>query len=150
MVPRIRAAIHANKPPLMFILEDPKHEWGKWDIRLAKAYELNQDITNGGVPIYWDRSERVAFEVGSFVSKSKAALDRAEEKASKGKTKNYGKVFYPIPKTIDGGPLPTLEEYLEEMRENRAGRAGSQWDTSVDRHSPYSNADWKPPEEPLN
>lgn len=108
----------------MFILEDPKHEWGKWDFRLVKGLEIHDEMIVGGVPIYWDRSDRVRFEVGTYTSKSKQALDRAEEKARKSKNSNHGKVYYPIPKTTDGGPLPTLEEWLAERAEKAAMSAG--------------------------
>lgn len=130
MVSRLEAAALAGQPPLMFILEDPEHtKWGKWDIRLAKALQLRNDLLQGGVPMYWDRSDRVRFEVDSYISKSKAAVERAEEKESK-KTKGqkaYGKVFYPKPVTVDGGPLPTLEEFQEEMRERAARTRPPQW-----------------------
>jgi len=113
-------------PPLAFIFESPKHEWGMWDIRLAKAVEIYDNIMTGGVPIYWDRSDRVTFTTGSFISKSKAALDRAEEKAREGKAKNYGKVFYPIAKSNDDNPiLPTMEEWMEEQAKKKNMSAGN-------------------------
>jgi hypothetical protein len=130
----------------MFILENPDHEWNRWDFRLTKAYELYKDLMQGGVPIYWDRSDRVAFEAGSFISKSKAALDRAEEKASAGKKKNYGKVFYPIPKTIDGGPLPTLDDFLAEQRAKKEmAKEGAKFASG---NPQFDNANWKPPASP--
>ena len=129
-------------PPLAVIFEDPEHKWNKWDFRLVKALEIYDNMTNGtGIPIYWDRADRVRFEVGSYVSKSKAALDRAEENAKKGKAKNYGKIFYAVPETVDGGPLPTLDEYLEEQATKRAERAGN---IRVRNNVPFSNADWTP------
>ena len=130
----------------MFVFEDPNHEWGKWDFRLAKALELYEDMLVGGVPIYWDRSDRVNFLTGSYTSKSKAALDRAEEKARESKNKNYGKVFYPIPKTNDGGPLPTLEEWLAEQKLKKQMSAGN----ITVGGSEFDNAHWTPPEKPLN
>lgn len=143
-MPRIRAALNVNQPPLMFIFNDPSHtEWGAWDIRLAKAYALREEMLSGGVPVYWDRSERVFFDVESYVSKSRAALDRAEERAQKGKKKNYGKVFYPVPRTIDDGPLPTLEEWLEEQRKIKE-RTTTNFRV---KDGPFSNAGWKPRQE---
>lgn len=125
----------------MFILEDASHtEYNMWDMRLVKAVELYENIRSGsGVPIYWDRSDRVVFEAESYVSKSQAALDRAEEKAANSKTKNYGKVFYPVPRTTDGGPLPTLDEWLVEQEQKRQMMAGN-----FDLGGQFSNADWKP------
>lgn len=95
------------------------------------------------MPIYWDRSDRVRFTAKSFISKSKAVLDQAEEKARDGKAKNYGKVFYPEPVTIDGGPLPTLEEYLEQEKRKRDMAAGK---VKLVDNDPFSNSGWTAPE----
>lgn len=112
-----------------------------WDSRLVMGLRIMEDMQSGtGVPLYIDRSDRVRFETGSFVSRSKAALDRAEEKAREGKSKNYGKIFYPIPVTVDGGPLPTLEEFLEEQALKREMMAGN---IHVG-DGKFSNAEWKP------
>lgn len=124
----------------MFIFENPKHEWCKWDFRLMKALELQADMLQGNIPVYWDRSDRVRFEIESYISKSRAALDRAEEKAREGKDKNYGKVFYPVPKTIDGGPLPTRDEWLEEQAKKKAMSVGKIKFTN----DPFDNAAWAP------
>ncbi len=121
VVSRIRTALSVSKPPTAFILEDPTHtEWDDWDIKLANALTLYDNLLRGSVPIYWDESDRVRFDVGTGVSKSKAAVDRreaADEKKNKdGKNPNYGVYYYPIPKTIDGGDLPTMEEWMEEKK----------------------------------
>ena len=129
----------------MFIFNDPTHqEWTRFDIILANAMRLRDDMLVGGVPIYLDRSDRVAFEVGSYISKSKAVLDRAEEKARKSKTPTYGKVLYPIPRTIDGGPLPTMEEYLEQEARKKAMSAGK---IRVGGEA-HDNSNWKPKSAP--
>lgn len=92
-----------------------------------------------GVPIYWDRSERVDFEVGIAYSKSRAVLDRAEEREMNSKTKSYGKSFYPIPRSKDGGPLPTLEEWMEEQAARKAAEAQAKANKPP---TPFSNAQW--------
>lgn len=139
----MRAAVKASRPPLSFILEDPGHkEYTVWDMRLVKGLELYEDMRSGtGVPIYWDRSDRVVFEAESYTSKSQAALDRAEEKAQNSKSKNYGKRFYAVPKTTDGGPLPTLEEFLEEQEKKRQMSLGN-----FRLGGEFSNSGWKPSE----
>lgn len=120
------------------ILDDPSREWSFWDYRLVKALIIRKDMISGtGVPIYWDQSERVRFEVNSFVSKSKRALDAAEESARKGKAKNHGKIFYPVPIAVDGGMLPTLEEFLEEQALKRQMIAGN-----IHLGGEFSNAGW--------
>lgn len=107
-----------------------------------KALVLYDAYMSGtGVPMYIDRSDRVRFDVGSYTSRSKAALDAAEEKAKKGKQKNFGKVFFPIPLTTDGGPLPTLEEFLAEQKLKEEMTAGN---IRIDPEGAFSNANWKP------
>lgn len=131
----------SNLPPLAVIFDDPDRKWTFWDTRLIKAMELHAELTAGGIPVYWDKSERVRFEVKSTVSKYKAALDRAEEKAREGEAKNYGKSFYAVPITIDGGPLPSLEEYLEQERQKKLMMKTRSAKFDVD---PFSNANWAP------
>lgn len=145
-MPRIRAAIKINKPPIGVMFGDPDAKWTKWDLRLVMALEIHDNMMQGGIPLYWDRSDRVRFEVESYVSKSKAVLDRAEAKAAEGKTKNYGKIFYVKPHTVDGGPLPTLEEFLEEQASKQRAQAGN---IRIKDNTPFSNAGWKPKDAPV-
>jgi hypothetical protein len=115
LVPRIRAALDAKVPPSAIILRDPEHtEYDAWDLKMVAAYHVYNDMMRGSIPIYWDESDRVAFDVKTGVSKSKAALDRKEEQESKKKGTRHGVYHYAVPRTIDGGPLPTLEEWAAE------------------------------------
>lgn len=131
-----------SQPPLGVLSNDPDAKWTTWDYKLVKALEIYDNMMAGGAhPMYIDRSDRVRFEVKSYVSKSKAVLDRAEEKASSSKSKNYGKILYTVPETIDGGPLPTLEEFLEEQADKRSREAGN---FRVSDKAQFGNAGWKP------
>lgn len=116
LVPRIRAALEIKQPPIAVILDDPTHtEWTPLDYKLVKAYYIRENMMVGNVPIYWDQSDRVTFSIKTGTSKSRAAIERWEKKMSEKKTKEYGKFGYPVPQTIDGGPLPTLDEWAEEQ-----------------------------------
>lgn len=120
LVSRIRAAASAGKPPLSFIFEDPRHvEYNVWDVRLSVALGVYDDMMRGSIPVYWDESDRIRFEVEKGVSKSRAALDRREAQEAKSKDPNYGVYYYAVPKVIDGGPLPTLQEWLDEKAAKR-------------------------------
>lgn len=74
-----------------------------------------QDWYRDGIPVWWDESDRVTFDAEPRTSKSRAAVDRAQEKASKGKSNPHGRYYVAKPTTIDGGPMPTREEWLEEQ-----------------------------------
>jgi hypothetical protein len=118
----LRAAVKSGQPPLAVILNDPTHkDWDEWDYKLFKAHYILQDWYRDGIPVWWDESERVIFEAKARTSKSRAAIERAQEAASKNKTPSPGRYYVAEPRTIDGGPMPTREEWGEEqtMKSNK-------------------------------
>lgn len=69
-----------------------------------------------GIPIWWDESQRVTFDIKRKTSRSRVALDSEEEKEGKRKNKTKGVYFVPVPRTNDGNPaLPTFHEWQEEQ-----------------------------------
>ena len=116
-MPRIRAALDAGVTPSAVILRDPSlKEHTRIDFKLITGYHIAEGMMRGNVPIYWDESDRVAFDVKVGKSKSRAAIELRQEQASKSKDKGYGKYYYAVARSIDGDPLPTLEEWAEEKR----------------------------------
>lgn len=99
-------------------MNDPDHkEWDEWDYKLFKAYYVLQDWYRDGIPIWWDESERVTFDAKPRVSKSRAAIERAQDAASSGKKKSVpGRYFIAEPRVMDGGELPTRDEWIEEQQ----------------------------------
>lgn len=94
-----------------------------WDYRLLKAHFIIDDWYRDGIPIWWDESDRVAFDAKARVSKSRAATERAQENATKGNKKAVpGRYFIAEPKVVDGGEFPTRAEWFEEQ-ERKAGNA---------------------------
>jgi hypothetical protein len=88
---------------------------------LITAYHILQDWYRDGIPIWWDESDRVTFDVKARYSKSRAAIERAQEKDSKKKSKQYGKYFVAEPRVMDGGDLPTLQEWIDEQDKKTPG-----------------------------
>lgn len=78
-----------------------------------------QDWYRDGIPIWWDESERVNFEAVARISKSRAAIERAQEKAGKAKTQTHGRYFVAEPHVLGGGEFPTRDEWLEEQAKKR-------------------------------
>ena len=113
----IRAAVEAGLPPKQVIFSNPKHkEYDFWDLRLLQAYYFAQDFTRNGIPVWWDESNDVVFEVKKKVSRSKAAVDRAEKRDAKGDKGSKDGVYYvPVPKTRGGAPFPTFEAWASEQ-----------------------------------
>lgn len=118
--------MEAGLPPLAVILRRPSHkEYTAWDIRLIVAYEQQEQIMRGSVPIYWDESDRVAFDVKTGISKSRRAIQQREERDSKAKGGSLpGIYYYPVARTIDGGPMPTMEEWLAERNAKQGKERG--------------------------
>jgi hypothetical protein len=104
------------------IFNDPSHkEWTVWDYKLYKAYFMKEDWYRDGIPVWWDESDRVAFDAEPRISKSRAAIEKAQEKASKAKTQTHGRYYIAKPRVIGGGELPTRDEWIQEQ-EIKSGR----------------------------
>jgi len=81
-----------------------------------KAYHFSQDFSRNGIPMWWDESDEVAFETEKRISKSAAALKRAEDaETGKDKTPPPGRYYIPIPKKIGGGKMPSFAEWKSEQ-----------------------------------
>lgn len=62
------------------------------------------------------------FEAEARISKSRAAIERAQEKASKGKTTVHGRYFVANPIVQGGGDFPTRDEWIEEQSKKRTNK----------------------------
>lgn len=78
-----------------------------------------QEWYRDGIPVWWDESDRVAFDAKARYSKSRAAIERAQEADGKKKKRSYGKYFVAEPRVIDGGEMPTRDEWLDEQEKKR-------------------------------
>ena len=90
-----------------------------WDYRLIKAHYILQDWYRDGVPLWWDESDRITFDAKARISKSRAAIERAQESDNKKKSKSYGRYYIVEPRVMDGGEMPTREEWLEEQERKK-------------------------------
>ena len=75
----------------------------------------------------------MTFDAKARFSKSRAAAERAQEADGKKKSKSYGKYYITEPRVIDGGELPTRDEWLEEQ-EKKSGQSKTK-----PRHKPDSS-----------
>lgn len=78
------------------------------------------------------------FEAEARVSKSRAAIERAQEKASKGKNTVHGRYFIANPVVQGGGDFPTRDEWVEEQARKRGNKPKSTKFGSVDDGDKYS------------
>lgn len=132
----LKAAVHVGHPPTAVIFSDPSHtEWTVWDYRLIKAHFLLEDWYRDGIPVWWDESDRVTFDAVARVSKSRAAIERAQDAASgKGKKSVPGRYFIAEPRVMDGGEMPTRQEWIDEQMLKRGdNNVQTKWGASADR-----------------
>ena len=106
-----------------------------WDYRLLKAHFILQDWYRDGIPIWWDESERVTFNTKPRVSKSRAAIERAQEASTKNNKKPVpGRYFIAEPVVTDGGELPTRAEWMEEQaKKSGDSQVVSKFGAKIDR-----------------
>lgn len=100
-----------------------------WDYRMVKAHFMLEDWYRDGIPIWWDESDRVTFDAKPRISKSRAAVERAQESASgKNKKPVHGRYFVAEPRLIEGDEMPTRAEWIEEQeRKSGGGQSSSRW-----------------------
>ena len=121
------------------LFNDEEHsKWTVWDYKLFKAHYILQDWYRDGVPVWWDESDRVVFEAEARISKSRAAIERAQEKASKGKTTVHGRYFIANPVVQGGGDFPTRDEWVKEQERKRGNKPKATKFGSVDDDKPYT------------
>lgn len=92
---------------------------------MLKAYYFAKDFIREGVPIWWDESDDVSFEVEKRISRSRAAVQRAE-KSENGEKKSApdGRYYIPVPKTRGGVPLPTFQDWIKEQERKKGLKKG--------------------------
>lgn len=121
--PYIKTSIATGQPVTALLLHEPNRARTKWDDLIITASHLLEQYEVDGWPVWIEESPRVVFEGKFRVSKSIAAIEKKQWEMRENKGKNdkrpkFGRQFYSVPKTLDGGPLPTRAEWLE-MREKK-------------------------------
>ena len=127
MKPIIRAAVESGLPPLALLLNDPKREHSRWDMKLIKAYYFEQSYQIEGFPIWVEESPNVTFVARSKVIRSQAVVERAQEAEGKKKNATHGKRFYAEPVITSGGTWPRRKDWQDRER-NRASAAREEVD----------------------
>lgn len=118
----VRAAVEAHLPPKQVIFNDPSHTtYDYWDLMLLKAYHFTQDFYRESVPVWWDESDEVFFDAEARISRSRAAIQRAEERESSKKDAKpvHGRYYVPVPRTQGGKPFPTFADWSKEQERRR-------------------------------
>lgn len=106
----------------MIFHEQPTEEWSSFDFRLVEAYQILQDETcpSCGNPIWICRStnDNVRFKIEKttcFAEREYKMWEERKRKRKKDWEPDPGDQWYPLAVTIDGGLLPSREDYYKEL-----------------------------------
>ena len=114
----MKAAVYSGQPPLAIIFNDTSHDtWDEMDYKLFKAHYILEDWYRDGVPLWWDESDDVTFNAKARVSKSRAAIERAQDKEKK---KVPGKYYVAEPVAMNGKDLPTRDDWIIAQAKKRS------------------------------
>jgi len=61
----------------------------------------------------------VTFDAKARISRSRAAIERAQEADSKKKSKSHGRYFVAELRLMEGDEMPTRDEWLEEQERKK-------------------------------
>lgn len=96
---------------MALLMNDPKREYSRWDMKLIKAYYLEQSYQVEGFPIWVEESPNVQFIAKSKVIRSQAVVETAQDKENKKKNPTKGKRFYAEPVVTGGGTWPRRKDW---------------------------------------
>lgn len=107
----------------MIFYEQPTDPWDRFDFILLEAYQILQDETcaNCGQPIWLCRStdSNVNIKIRKATCYVTAAVEKKREADEKNKARKMkpGEYYYPVIETIDGGELPSRNDYFKSLAE---------------------------------
>lgn len=115
----------------MIFYDQPGDAWTPYDFKLLEAYQILQDETCPvcGNPIWICRTENP--DVIFKMDKTTCFADKAEQRWKKDKQTAFkprkngptswepdpGDQWFPVVKTVSGGPLPTRNDWYKELSE---------------------------------
>lgn len=114
---------------MALLMNDPKREYTRWDMKLIKAYYFEQSYQVEGFPIWVEDSPNVQFVAKSKVIRSQAAIEKAQDAEGKKKHPTHGKRFYAEPVVTSGGTWPRRRDWQDKER-RRASAARAE----IDQH----------------
>lgn len=101
---------------MALLLNEPKRDYSRWDMKLIKAYYFEQSYQIDGFPIWVEESPNVSFVARSKIIRSQAVIEAAQAAESKKKNATHGKRFYAEPIVTNGGRWPRRKDWQERER----------------------------------
>lgn len=101
---------------MALLLNEPKREYSRWDMKLIKAYYFEQSYQVDGFPIWVEESPNVSFVAKSKIIRSQAVIEAAQAVEGKKKHKTHGKRFYAEPVVTSGGRWPRRKDWQDRQR----------------------------------
>lgn len=94
-------------------------ERGKWDLKLIKAYYVNQAFEIDGHPIHIEESPDIVWLAKRKTVNSLKVVEAEQERMQKNdKAKYHGVRVYAEPKLLEGRKWPTRKDWAERQKKS--------------------------------
>lgn len=102
---------------MALLLNDPKREYSRWDMKLIKAYYFEQSYQIDGFPVWIEESPNVSFVARSKIIRSQAVVEAAQAAENKKKNPTNGKRFYAEPVVTNGSAWPRRRDWQNRQHD---------------------------------
>lgn len=100
---------------MALLTDDPRRtENCKWDLKLIKAFYINEAFEIDGHPIHIEESSSITWSAKRKVLRSAKVVDQEQARMSEGKGKNHGVRIIAVPSLVDGHKWPTRASWAAE------------------------------------
>ena len=102
---------------MALLTDDPSRsgKYCKWDLKLIKAYYINEAFEIDGHPPWVEDSPNIKWTTKLKKIRSAEAVEREQERLSKSKSSNHGVRVVAIPELRDGAKWPTRQEWSDRL-----------------------------------
>lgn len=105
---------------MALLTENPKRvENCKWDLKLIKAFYINEAFEIDGHPIHIEESRSITWSAKRKKLRSAEAVDKEQERLEKSNGKNHGIRIVAVPSLIDGHKWPTRASWMQEQEDKK-------------------------------
>lgn len=102
---------------MALLMDDPSRagKYCKWDLKLIKAYYINQAFDIDGHPPWVEDSRDITWKTKKKTLRSAKAVEDEQERISKGTGNNNGVRVIAVPVLRSGAKWPTRKEWSDRM-----------------------------------
>lgn len=106
-------------------MDDPSSsgKYRKWDMKLIKAYYLNEAFDIDGHPAWVEDSPDIIWKTKKKKLRSAEAIEAEQARMSESNSKNHGVRVMAVPVLREGAKWPTKQAWIDRMNQVPKERA---------------------------